>query len=141
MAKLQICSQLTETLNSPVIFNGTGLIPPATAINYVPWAAVGFVFQYVIRRRHFSWWTKYNYVLSAALDSGVAIGIVVIFFCLQFPKNGAIGADNLLKWWGNASGMRPGSDGGLVRLVRNWLLTKNWSALYKQLCPILWLAG
>ena len=23
---------------SPVIFNGTGLIPPATAINYVPWA-------------------------------------------------------------------------------------------------------
>jgi len=89
-------------VNFPVIFNGTGLIPPATAINYVPWAAVGFVFQYVIRRRHFSWWTKYNYVLSAALDSGVAIGIVVIFFCLQFPKNGAIGADNLLLWWGNA---------------------------------------
>ncbi|KAL9715658.1 hypothetical protein Ac2012v2_000101 [Leucoagaricus gongylophorus] len=35
---------------NPVIFNGTGLIPPATAINYVPWAAVGFIFQYVIRR-------------------------------------------------------------------------------------------
>lgn len=47
-------------------------------------------------RRHFSWWTKYNCgliryisrpitedmidVLSAALDSGVAISIVVIFF-------------------------------------------------------------
>jgi len=88
-------------VNFPVIFNGTGLIPPATAINYVPWAAVGFIFQYVIRRRHFSWWTKYNYVLSAALDSGVAISIVVIFFCLQFPKNGKIGADNIQKWWGN----------------------------------------
>lgn len=25
---------------SPVIFNGTGQIPPATAINYVPWAWV-----------------------------------------------------------------------------------------------------
>ncbi|KAJ7877622.1 OPT oligopeptide transporter [Mycena leptocephala] len=81
---------------NPVIFNGTGLIPPATAINYVPWAAVGFIFQYVIRR-----WTKYNYVLSAALDSGVAVSIIVIFFCLQFPKNGTIGLTNLATWWGN----------------------------------------
>ncbi|KAJ6605339.1 small oligopeptide transporter [Mycena vulgaris] len=86
---------------NPVIFNGTGLIPPATAINYVPWAGVGFIFQYVIRRRHFSWWTKYNYVLSAALDSGVAVGILVIFFALQFPKNGTIGTTNILTWWGN----------------------------------------
>ncbi|KAJ7633597.1 OPT oligopeptide transporter [Mycena polygramma] len=85
----------------PVIFNGTALIPPATAINYVPWAGVGFIFQYVIRRRHFSWWTKYNYVLSAALDSGVAVSIIVIFFCLQFPKNGTIGATNIATWWGN----------------------------------------
>lgn len=44
----------------PVIFNGTGNIPPATAVNYVTWGIVGFIFQYVIRRRHFSWWTKYN---------------------------------------------------------------------------------
>ncbi|KAJ7030206.1 small oligopeptide transporter [Mycena alexandri] len=86
---------------NPVIFNGTGLIPPATAINYVPWAGVGFIFQYVIRRRHFAWWTKYNYVLSAALDSGVAVCIIVIFFALQFPKNGTIGTTNILTWWGN----------------------------------------
>ncbi|KAF5376874.1 hypothetical protein D9615_007249 [Tricholomella constricta] len=85
---------------NPVIFNGTGLIPPATAINYVPWAAVGFIFQYLIRRRHFSWWTKYNYVLSAALDSGVAVCIILIFFALQFPKNGTIGATTLSSWWG-----------------------------------------
>ncbi|TFK45541.1 small oligopeptide transporter [Heliocybe sulcata] len=88
-------------VNLPVIFTGTGLIPPASAVNYVPWAIVGFIFQYVIRRRHFAWWTKYNYVLSAALDSGVAISVVVIFFCLQYPRNGAIGATNLLTWWGN----------------------------------------
>jgi OPT family small oligopeptide transporter len=88
-------------VNFPVIFNGTGLIPPATALNYVPWAGVGFIFQYVIRRRHFSWWTKYNYVLSAALDSGVAVSIIVIFFALQFPKNGTIGLTNIATWWGN----------------------------------------
>ncbi|EPQ50620.1 small oligopeptide transporter [Gloeophyllum trabeum ATCC 11539] len=88
-------------VNMPVIFTGTGLIPPASAVNYVPWAIVGFIFQYVIRRRHFAWWTKYNYVLSAALDSGVAVSIVVIFFCLQYPRNGTIGANTLAKWWGN----------------------------------------
>ena len=47
-------------VNFPVIFNGTSWIPPASAVNYVPWTIVGFIFNFVIRRRHFSWWTKYN---------------------------------------------------------------------------------
>ncbi|KAJ7129479.1 small oligopeptide transporter [Mycena epipterygia] len=88
-------------INFPVIFSGTGAIPPASAINYVPWAIVGFVFQYVIRRRHFAWWTKYNYVLSAAMDAGVAISAVFIFFVLQYPNSGAIGATTIQTWWGN----------------------------------------
>jgi len=88
-------------VNFPVIFNGTGLIPPASAVNYVPWTIVGFIFNYVIRRRHFSWWTKYNYVLSAALDSGVALSVVFIFFVLQYPMNGDIGKNTLQSWWGN----------------------------------------
>lgn len=88
-------------LNFPVIFSGTGSIPPANAVNYVTWSIVGFIFQYVIRRRHFSWWTKYNYVLSAALDSGVAIATVLIFFCLQYPANGTIGKHTVQAWWGN----------------------------------------
>lgn len=47
-------------VNWPVIFTGTGLIPPATPTNYISWCLVGFIFNYVIRRRAFSWWTKYN---------------------------------------------------------------------------------
>ncbi|PPQ74705.1 hypothetical protein CVT26_007556, partial [Gymnopilus dilepis] len=88
-------------VNIPVILSGTNALPPASAVNYVTWGIVGFIFQYVIRKRHFAWWTKYNYVLSAALDSGVAIGVLIVFFCLQYPNNGTIGADNVLKWWGN----------------------------------------
>jgi len=84
-------------VNFPVIFAGTGLIPPASAVNYVPWAIVGFIFQYVIRRRHLSWWTKYNYVLSAALDSGVAISIVVIFFWYVFLLL-SLCAQELMMW-------------------------------------------
>ena len=51
---------LLKYLNWPVIFSGTGLIPPATPTNYIAWCLVGFIFNYVVRRRNFSWWTKYN---------------------------------------------------------------------------------
>ncbi|KII89388.1 hypothetical protein PLICRDRAFT_41036 [Plicaturopsis crispa FD-325 SS-3] len=101
-------------VNLPVIFSGTGLIPPASAVNFVPWTIVGFVFQFVIRRRYFAWWTKYNYVLSAALDSGLAISVVVIFFCLQFPANGTIGATTLQTWWGNTVYMNTGDYNGVT---------------------------
>lgn len=40
-------------------------------------------------------------MLSAALDSGVAVSVVIIFFCLQFPKNGSIGLTTVQSWWGN----------------------------------------
>ncbi len=39
-------------------------------------------------------------VLSAGLDAGYAIGLLFIFFTLQYPKNGTIGP-NIQKWWGN----------------------------------------
>ncbi|KAG2337109.1 OPT oligopeptide transporter [Suillus weaverae] len=94
-------NSIIRYINFPVIFTGTSYIPPATAVNYVPWAIVGFIFQYVIRRRHFSWWTKYNYVLAAGLDTGLAVSIILIFFCLQYPLNGTIGATNVATWWGN----------------------------------------
>jgi OPT family oligopeptide transporter len=57
-------------INTPIILNGVMFIPPATGINYSSWFVVGFIFQFFIRRRNFPWWSKFNYVLSAALDSG-----------------------------------------------------------------------
>ncbi|KAF8996022.1 small oligopeptide transporter [Cyathus striatus] len=84
-----------------LIFSGVGQIPPATAINYVPWAIIGFLFQFVIRRKHFSYWAKYNYVLSAALDAGTAVGLILVFFCLQYPLDGNLGKRTIQSWWGN----------------------------------------
>ncbi|KAG0063554.1 hypothetical protein BGZ92_005958, partial [Podila epicladia] len=43
----------------------------------------------------YSWWSRYNYLTSAALDSGVAIAGLVIFFALQNNKI------NFPYWWGN----------------------------------------
>ncbi|KAF7313127.1 OPT oligopeptide transporter [Mycena kentingensis (nom. inval.)] len=103
LATLRWPNSMIRYLNFPVVFSGTGLIPPANSANYVSWAIVGFIFQYVIRRRKFSWWTKFknNYVLSAALDAGLAVSAVLIFFILQYPKNGTIGLNNVQAWWGN----------------------------------------
>ncbi|KAF8258943.1 OPT oligopeptide transporter protein-domain-containing protein [Lactarius quietus] len=92
---------LMKYLNFPVIFTSVSWMPPATPINFVPSILVCFLFNFVIRRRHFGWWTKYNYVLSAALDASYAIGFVFIFFTLQYPDNGNIGLNSIQKWWGN----------------------------------------
>ncbi|KAF8954190.1 OPT oligopeptide transporter [Flammula alnicola] len=84
-------------VSTPVILNGVSSIPPATGINYSSWFAVGFVFQYLIRKKNFAWWSKFNYVLSSALDSGTVISVMLIFFTLQFPNGGSI----QVNWWGN----------------------------------------
>ncbi|KAF5381591.1 hypothetical protein D9615_005535 [Tricholomella constricta] len=94
--------KLSKVITSfPLIFSGVGQIPPATAVNYVPWAIIGFLFQFVVRRRNFAYWAKYNYVLSAALDAGTAVGVIIVFFCLQYPLNGTIGKHTIRGWWGN----------------------------------------
>lgn len=82
-------------VNMPVFFAGVGAMPPASGINYASWVLTGFIFNYCIRRFHFRWWMRYNYILSAALDAGVAIAMVVIFFTLTLPK------DVWISWWGN----------------------------------------
>ena len=85
-------------INIPVLFAGIGSMPPATGINYSSWLMVGFFFQWFMRRYHFRWWMRYNYILAAGLDAGVAIGLVFIFFTLQLPKGGVT-----LNWWGNTA--------------------------------------
>jgi OPT oligopeptide transporter protein len=51
---------LLKYINFPLVFSGTGTMPPATPLNFVPSVALCFLFNYVIRRRHFGWWSKYN---------------------------------------------------------------------------------
>ena len=47
-------------INFPAAFGSMGQMPPATPLNYVPGVLVCFIFNYIIRRRHFDWWAKYN---------------------------------------------------------------------------------
>ncbi|WFD34017.1 hypothetical protein MCUN1_000845 [Malassezia cuniculi] len=89
-------------INMPVIFTATGNIPPATGMMYTAVGVWGFVFQFLIKRYRSVWWTKYNYILSAALNGGSTIATVVIFFALQFPKGPNREFYNS-GWWGNTA--------------------------------------
>ncbi|SNX83934.1 probable isp4 - oligopeptide transporter [Melanopsichium pennsylvanicum] len=89
-------------VNTPVIFTGTGLMPPATGINFTSWALCGFVFNYIVKKYRTGWWTRYNYVLGAALDTGTAISAVIIFFCLIYPS-GKQSDFASTGWWGNTA--------------------------------------
>jgi len=88
-------------INIPVFLAGTGSMPPASGLNYSSWFLVGFIFQWFMRRFHFRWWMRYNYILSGGLDAGVAVGLIIVFFTVQFPANGTIGRNTIQTWWGN----------------------------------------
>jgi OPT family small oligopeptide transporter len=105
---------LWRLVNMPVFFDGIAAIPPASPINYSSWALTGFIFNFFVRRRHFRWWMQYNYILSAALDSGVALGVIFVFFTLQLPNRD-------LRWWGNDAWQNTvdANGGSLLTLAAN----------------------
>jgi OPT family oligopeptide transporter len=82
-------------LIAPVIFGGSGSIPPATPLNYLSWGIVGFIFQFLIKKRHFKWWSRLNFLTSSGLDLGLALSTLVIFFA--FTLNDI----DPPSWWGN----------------------------------------
>ncbi|KDN40265.1 OPT-domain-containing protein [Tilletiaria anomala UBC 951] len=84
-------------VSSPLILAGSAYVPPGSGLNYTSFFLVAFIFQYIARRRFFSWWSKYNFVTSSAMDMGTALSMLFVFFALTLPKGGAIA----LNWWGN----------------------------------------
>ena len=86
---------LVRKINLPVLFGSLGWIPPATGLNFSVWAVVCYVFNYLVKKRAPAWWAKYTMTLSAALDSGLAFGIVVVFFGFVYS-----GAMKGFSWWG-----------------------------------------
>ncbi|KAB5564651.1 hypothetical protein DKX38_004705 [Salix brachista] len=81
-------------INMPVLIGATGMMPPATAVNYTTWIVVGFLSGFVVYRYKPDLWQRYNYVLSGSLDAGLAFMGVLLYFCL--------GLENIsINWWGN----------------------------------------
>ncbi|KAI0478980.1 OPT-domain-containing protein [Xylariaceae sp. FL0804] len=88
-------TSIVRKINLPVLFGSLSWIPPATGLNFSVWALVCYIFNYLIKNRAGAWWAKYTMTLSAALDSGLAFGIVVVFFGFIYP-----GWMQGFSWWG-----------------------------------------
>ncbi|GJJ72977.1 hypothetical protein EMPS_05335 [Entomortierella parvispora] len=85
----------------PVLLAATSNMPPYLPYMYSNGLFLGFIFAFLLRRHRYNWWSRYNYLTSAALDAGVATSGVVIFFAIQ------VWGGNFPTWWGNPSGINP----------------------------------
>ncbi|WQF84478.1 Putative oligopeptide transporter, OPT superfamily [Colletotrichum destructivum] len=88
-------SKWLKKIHVPLFLGGLNYIPPASGTNYGSWAIVGLLFGLLIKNRQKTWWRRYNFVLSSALDCSVAIAGIVIFFAIFYT-----GASSKLNWWG-----------------------------------------
>ncbi|KAG0017893.1 hypothetical protein BGZ81_010480 [Podila clonocystis] len=79
----------------PVLLAATSNMPPALPYFYTNGLFLGFVFAFLLRRYRYDWWARYNYLTSAALDSGVAVCGLIIFFAIQSWEG------KMPNWWGN----------------------------------------
>ncbi|KAI7158283.1 OPT family small oligopeptide transporter [Hortaea werneckii] len=82
-------------LHAPVMLGAMAWLPPATPLSFTSWAFIGLLFNYWIRKRWNGWWSTYNYITAAALDSGLIIATLVIFFAITLPEV------TVPQWWGN----------------------------------------
>ncbi|GMP27131.1 hypothetical protein CsSME_00003260 [Camellia sinensis var. sinensis] len=88
--------QCIRLVTMPVLLHAVASMPPATAVNYTSWIIIGFFSGFVAYRYYRSWWSRHNYILSGALDAGLAFMAVLLYLCLEMQNID-------LNWWGSGS--------------------------------------
>ncbi|KAJ2805943.1 hypothetical protein H4R20_001884 [Coemansia guatemalensis] len=78
-------------VNIPVALTYIGYMPNAPSHDFVMFTLFCFIFNYVLLKYRSEWWHKYNFALTAALDTGLAISGIIGYFALQNVS---------VKWWG-----------------------------------------
>ncbi|KAM7520080.1 hypothetical protein LguiB_019042 [Lonicera macranthoides] len=86
--------QWIKLITTPVLLGATINMPPATAVNYNSWIIIGFFSGFIAYRYYCNWWSRHNYVMSGALDAGLAFMGVLLYLCLDMEHVS-------LDWWGN----------------------------------------
>lgn len=90
-------SWLGRTLHAPIMLGAMGWLPPATPLSFSTWGFVAILFNHFIRKRFHGWWSTYNYITAAALDAGLILSTIVIFFAITLP------GVSIPQWWGNVA--------------------------------------
>ncbi|KAH3944083.1 hypothetical protein HBI56_034190 [Parastagonospora nodorum] len=76
---------LIRKISMPLVFGCMSYVPPYSPMNILSWVLVGYVFNKWIRNKYRGWWMQYNYITSAALDVGLALCNILLFFCVLLP--------------------------------------------------------
>ena len=63
-------------INVPLLLSVTGSAEKDNAVIVTPFI-IATIFQWFIYNRHYSWWRKYNFTLSAALDTGTSVAVIL----------------------------------------------------------------
>ncbi|KZT11134.1 OPT oligopeptide transporter [Laetiporus sulphureus 93-53] len=87
-----------QNLNTSIIMQYSCYLSVGVNTSVNTGMALGILSQWWIRTRYPRWFTKYNYIVAAAMDGGTQ----VVIFILNFAIFGAAGnAHSFPEWWGN----------------------------------------
>lgn len=104
--------KLTKYFQPSLIIGGMLIYAPYNLSYYTSGVYASVAFMLIIRKKYQAWWEKYNYVLSGALDAGVAFSSIIIFFAVQYDERD-------LNWWGNTVSYQGIEGGGGQRTLYN----------------------
>lgn len=87
----------TDYLYTPIVCYYIGYLSVGINSSVFMYFTIAYVSQWWLRTRYPRWFTKYNYILAAALDGGTQ----VMVFILSFAVQGASGEVHPFpQWWG-----------------------------------------
>lgn len=81
-------------LNPVLVIQGVQHWAPFNLSHKTPGFILSLIFMWWMPKHRPAWWSKYNYVLSAALTAGLAFSALIMYWAIGYhPVE--------LKWWGN----------------------------------------
>ncbi|RKP37025.1 oligopeptide transporter [Dimargaris cristalligena] len=83
-----------QHIHVPIVLGALDAFPPGPALVYPMWFLACYILNYWVHDRYHEWWERLGFIFSVALDSGLAVAGLVIFFAFQSPGL-------ILSWWGN----------------------------------------
>ncbi|KAG0361413.1 hypothetical protein BGZ54_009104 [Gamsiella multidivaricata] len=86
--------------NVAIIAGGMSAYPNGYVVGILPSLIVCLVFQYYLFRYHKNWWSKYTFILAAAMDTGAAFTGLFIFLFLGGGISPQLSVA-VPSWWAN----------------------------------------
>ncbi|KAG2733926.1 hypothetical protein G9P44_003451 [Scheffersomyces stipitis] len=86
--------KLTKYFQPTLIIGGMLIYAPYNLTYYTGGLYLSIASMWYLKKYYTTWWEKYNFVFSGAMDAGIAFSAIIIFFAVQY-------VDKSIYWWGN----------------------------------------